>query len=110
MEDKKFQQTTLLKKFPKYLIIQLGRFVSGVLDERWWSNKINLDVHFPITNLDMSTIFPSPSEIAPSVYDLFAVAVRIHSNSNTHVTLLEPQRRCQRRALLVLCPRRARAN
>jgi ubiquitin C-terminal hydrolase len=72
-EDKIFKQKTYINQWPKGLIIQLGRFASLVQDQKWWSNKINHQVTFPVTNLDVS--YMSELHQGPIIYDLLAVAV-----------------------------------
>lgn len=77
-KDRKFKQRTGIYLFPKYLIIQLGRFAHGIStseDQQWWSNKIHMEVDFPLVDLDMTKVFTDyePSQPKP-VYDLFAIA------------------------------------
>jgi len=77
-KDRKFKQRTGIYLFPKYLIIQLGRFAHGIStseEQQWWSNKIHMEVDFPLVDLDMTKVFKDyePSQPKP-VYDLFAVA------------------------------------
>jgi hypothetical protein len=82
MEDKKFVQKTEIFKFPKFLIIQLGRFVSGGKGGEWWANKINTDVVFPIHDFNLGEFFPSSSKKQPKpVYELFAIAVSFYEFS-----------------------------
>jgi len=73
-EDKVFKLKTEIDQFPFYLVIQLGRFVSTVQNERWWSNKINTEVFFPL-EMDMNKIYTSsPTNGEKPIYELFAVA------------------------------------
>lgn len=74
-EDKSFTFRTEIDTFPYYLVIQLGRFVSNMHNERWWSNKIHAEVFFPL-DLDMNTVFPDPenSNTRKPEYELIAVA------------------------------------
>jgi len=87
IENRFFTQRTTISCYPLNLIIQIGRFNAGISDERWWTNKINAEVLFPLHGLNMTELLlekhkpqkkqqdttPS-SSFQPILYDLLAVA------------------------------------
>ncbi|PRP77672.1 hypothetical protein PROFUN_00533 [Planoprotostelium fungivorum] len=65
-DNSRFKQTTCITKWPKDLILQMGRFSSMVNEKRWWSNKINTEVEFPLEEFSLGGNSP--------IYNLRAVA------------------------------------
>ncbi|XP_028401307.1 ubiquitin carboxyl-terminal hydrolase 15-like [Dendronephthya gigantea] len=81
---KEHQQAT--KKFdlwslPKILIIHLKRFSYN----RFWRDKLDIKVDFPLTNLDMSK-YVINSEHPPAIYDLHAVSNHFGGLGGGHYT------------------------
>lgn len=51
-------------------------FLSGDDGDDWWSNKIESEVKFPLTNFDLTKQFPNyPKDITTPIFDLFTVVV-----------------------------------
>ncbi|XP_043934596.1 ubiquitin carboxyl-terminal hydrolase 4-like [Protopterus annectens] len=81
---KKHQQAT--KKFdlwylPPILVVHLKRFSYN----RYWRDKLDTIVNFPIRNLDMSEFVCDP-EAGPCVYDLIAVSNHYGGMGGGHYT------------------------
>lgn len=81
---KKHQQAT--KKFdlwslPEILVVHLKRFSYN----RYWRDKIDTVVHFPISDLQMSSFVCDP-KAAPYVYDLIAVSNHFGGMGGGHYT------------------------
>ncbi|XP_069500295.1 ubiquitin carboxyl-terminal hydrolase 4 isoform X2 [Ambystoma mexicanum] len=81
---KKHQQAT--KKFdlwtlPEILVVHLKRFSYN----KYWRDKLDSLVHFPISNLQMSS-FVSDPKAGPYVYDLIAVSNHYGGMGGGHYT------------------------
>lgn len=62
---------------PEILVIHLKRFSYT----RYFRDKLDMHVSFPIEGLDLSEFVFQPNVPVPPVYDLFAVSVRSTSSS-----------------------------
>jgi ubiquitin C-terminal hydrolase len=67
---------------PKVLIVQLKRF-NYTLDHR---DKIDLFIHFPLLDLDLSQFVLNPAEKSKAKYDLIAVSNHIGGLRDGHYT------------------------
>lgn len=75
---KEFRQAT--KKFdlwrlPRILVIHLKRFS---YKNRYWREKLETLVDFPLHDLDLSKVVQNTSN-QPALYDLYAISVSSHS-------------------------------
>lgn len=72
---KEFQQATKkfdLWKLPPILVVHMKRFS---YKNRYWREKLETFVNYPIKDLDLSTFVNGPKDIPPC-YDLYAVSVQ----------------------------------
>lgn len=81
-ERRKATKKMDLWRLPDVLIIQLKRFNY----DRYWRDKIDIVVDFPIQNLDLSTYTLNPEDIKDSVYDLISISNHMGGLGGGHYT------------------------
>jgi len=80
---KEFQQATKkfdLWKLPPILVVHLKRFS---YKNRYWREKLETFVNYPIKDLDLSNFVGGPKDIPPC-YDLYAVSIHFGSLGGGH--------------------------
>lgn len=80
---KEFQQATKkfdLWKLPPILVVHMKRFS---YKNRYWREKLETFVNYPIQDLDLSSFVNGPKDIPPC-YDLYAVSIHFGSLGGGH--------------------------
>ena len=82
-EHRRAKKTLEIWKAPDILVIHLKRFSAH---SRWTSNKLDVNVNFPVEGLDLSSRLLMQDEGKESTYDLFAVDNHYGGTMGGHYT------------------------
>ncbi|XP_065845579.1 ubiquitin carboxyl-terminal hydrolase 15-like isoform X2 [Oscarella lobularis] len=81
-EHRQADKTMTLWKLPEVLVVHLKRFSYS----RYWRDKLDTYVEFPIENLDMREFVQGPTDGKPMLYDLCAVSNHYGGLGGGHYT------------------------